>query len=121
LQQWWFSTAFFISFIYAKKQKKQLQIITNYFSQIHIKNIDKKVINEVKNILTFDNKIFPNLQCENVSLTEMPHKIQLIITICNKYLKVRSLHSYSKFYQNEILKSIRKRHTLTKQILFLRE
>lgn len=103
-----------------KKSQKYIIIKVKCVSQIHIKNIDKKVINEIKNILTFDNTIFPNLQCENISLIEMPHKIQLIITIFNNYLKVR-LHLYSQFYQQEILKSIRKRHILTKQILFLRE
>lgn len=48
-------------FYICKETEKQLQIITNYFSQIHIKNIDKKVINEIKSIFILDNTIFPNL------------------------------------------------------------
>jgi len=107
-------------FYICKETEKQLQIITDYFSELNIKQIDKKVINKVKNILIFDKKIFPNLQCNDINLLEMPHKVQLIITICNKYITVQ-LHSYSKFYQDEILKPIRKRHQLTKQILFLQE
>lgn len=107
-------------FYICKETEKQLQIITDCFSQLNINQIDKKVINKVKNILIFDKKIFPTLQCEDTNLLEMPHKVQLIITICNKYITVR-LHSFSKFYQDEILKPIRKRHQLSKQILFLRE
>lgn len=107
-------------FSICKETEKQLHIITDHFCEINIKEIDKKVINKVKNVLVFNNKIFPNLQCEDINLLEMPHKIQLIIAVCNKYITIR-LHSYSKFYQEEILKPIRKRHQLTKQILFLRE
>lgn len=87
--------------------------MTDYFSQLNIKEIDRKIVHNVKNICSFDRKIFPNLQCENISLLEMPHKIHLIITICNKYIKIR-LHFFAKFYQHEILKPFRKRHLLTK-------
>lgn len=69
-------------FYICKETEKQLQIITDHFSQINIKEIDKKVINKVKSNLIFD-KIFPDLQCEGINLLEMPHKIQLIIAVCN--------------------------------------
>lgn len=40
--------------------------------------------------------------------------------IVYKYIKIR-LHSYVKFYVQNVLQPERKRHRLTKQILFLHE
>lgn len=107
-------------FTICKETEKQLQILTDSFSVLHIRKINTKVLYRVKNIFAFDKTIFSDLECENTGLLEMPHKIQLIITVCNKYINVR-MHSFAKFYHDEILKPIRKRHQLTKQILFSRE
>lgn len=97
--------------------EKQIKIITNNLSNFTVKNMDLKIITRVKNVLVFDNFIFPNLNCDNVDLLEVPHKIILITIIAKRYINVR-LYSYSKFYTQNILKPIKKRHRLSKQILF---
>lgn len=95
----------------------QIRLLTNTFSTFAVKHLDFKIITNVKNALALDTSIFENLNCENVDLLEVPHKIKLITTVAQRYVKIR-LHSYSKFYTQEILKPIKKRHRLTKQILF---
>lgn len=100
--------------------ERQINIQTNNFSNLRDPNLNLKVLSKVKNSLTLDNNIFPNLNCENINILETSHKIKLILVIATRYIKIR-LHSYSKFYCNEILKPIRKRHRLTKQILFSSE
>lgn len=100
--------------------ERQINIQTNNFSNLTDPNLNLKVLSKVKNSLGLENNIFPNLKCENVSILEESHKIKLIVVIVTRYIKIR-LHSYSKFYSNEILKPIRKRHRLTKQILFSSE
>lgn len=100
--------------------EKQLDFITNGYTELSIKQLNVKVITRVKNKFALDSSIFPNLICDNTSVLDIPHKIRLLILISARYIKVR-LHSYSKFYLQEVLKPIRKRHQLTKQILFCRE
>ncbi|KYM93987.1 THAP domain-containing protein 9 [Cyphomyrmex costatus] len=100
-----------------KETERQINIQTNNFTNFTNTNLKLKVLTKVKNSLALNDKIFPNLDCENVEILETPHKIKLIIFIATRYIKIR-LHFYSKFYFNEILKLIRKRHRLTKQILF---
>lgn len=97
--------------------EKQIKLLTNNFLNLNIKNLDVKVITKVKNLLTLDNLIFTNLNCENIDILHIPHKIKLITAISYHYLKIR-LYSCNKFYTQEILKPISKRHQLTKQILF---
>lgn len=77
-------------------------------------------MSRVKNILALDPSIFADLKCDNVSVLEIPHKIWLIVIISNRYIKIR-LHSFSKFYFQEILKPYKKRFQLNKQILFYRK
>jgi len=81
------------------------------------KNVVLRILNKVRQTLSLDNTIFPDLSCEDVELLETSHKIKLINAVAYRYIKIR-LHSYSKFYNQEILLPIRKRHLLTKQILF---
>jgi len=95
--------------------EKQIKLLTNNFSKFLIKNLDLKVITQVKNQLALDNLIFANLNCENTDISEIPHKIKLITAIAHRYIR---LYSYFKFYTQEILKPIKKRHILSKQILF---
>lgn len=97
--------------------EKQIKRITNNFENVTVKNLNLKIIMHVKNVLILDNHIFSHLNCENTDPLEIPHKIRLITAIAHRYLKIR-LYSYSKFYTQEILKPVRNRHRLTKQILF---
>jgi len=89
--------------------EKQIKQVTNNFENLTIKNLDLKIITYVKNVLTLDNLIFSDLNCENTDPLEIPHKIRLITAIAQRYLEIR-LHSYSKFYTQEILKPVKKRH-----------
>lgn len=98
---------------------KQLDILTDGYTTLSIKNLYIKVITKVKNKFPLDVSIFPNLACDNVSISDMPHKI-LLILVNSRYIKIR-LHYYAKYYLQEILKPCRKRFQLTKQILFYRE
>lgn len=100
--------------------EKQLNIITDGYTELSIKQLNMKVITKVKNKFALDSSIFPNLMCHNISVTDISHKIRFLISISAYYTKIK-LHSYAKFYLQEILKPIRKRHCLTKQILFYRE
>jgi len=100
--------------------EKQLDILTDGYTTLSIKNLDIKVITKVKNKFALDVSIFPNLACDNVSISDMPHKIRLLILVNSRYIKIR-LHYYAKYYLQEILKPCRKRFQLTKQILFYRE
>jgi len=98
--------------------EKQFKSLTNHFSKLLIKNLDLKVITQVKNQLALDNLIFANLNCDNTDISEIPHKIKLIkTTIARRYINIR-LYSYFKFYTQEILKPIKKRDIFSKQILF---
>lgn len=98
----------------------QIQVQTNNLTNLHITNLDMKIVNKVKNILALDSTIFQNFFCEDVDLLEVPHKIKLITLIASRYIQIR-LYSYAKFYAEEILKPIKKRHRLTKLILFSNE
>lgn len=97
--------------------EKYIRFISNNLSQFQVKQLDIKVITHVKNLLALDPCIFKNLNCEDIDLLEIPHKIKLITALAQRYLKIR-LYSYAKFYTQEILKPLRKRHRLIKQILF---
>lgn len=99
--------------------ERQIQVQTNNLTNLCIKNLSMKILNKVKNILALDPTIFPNLTCDS-DLLEVPHKLRLITLITLRYIRIR-LHSYSKFYMQEILKPIKKRHRLTKLILFSSE
>jgi len=79
------------------------------------KNFVLIVLNRIRKLLSLDKAIFPNLLCDNVDLLETSHKLKLINAIAFRYIKI-CLHSYAKFYNQEIL--IRKRHRFTKLILF---
>lgn len=100
--------------------EKEIQIQTCGLTDLTKKNLDLKILNVIRRKLVFDNNIFPNLFCENVEILETPHKIKLINAVSYRYIKIR-LHSYAKFYVQEILVPNRKRHRLTKQILFCNE
>ena len=101
-------------------ETEKLDIATNGYTELSIKQLHLKVITKVKNKFALDSSIFPNLMCDNVSVLDLPHKIRLLILISSRYINIR-LHSYVKFYLQEVLKPIRKRHKLTKQILFYKE
>lgn len=100
--------------------EKLLQLETNNLSHLKIEKLDIKIVMQIKKKFVFDESIFPGLACDNVGPLEMPHKLKLILAITRFFLKVR-LFSYGKFYTNEILMPIKKRHRLTKQILFASE
>jgi len=96
--------------------EKQIQIETLGLTKLTIKNLHLKILNTVKHNLALDNKIFSDVVCD-VEPLEIPHKIRLINVICYRYLKIR-LYTYGKFFSQEILQPDKKRHRLTKIILF---
>lgn len=55
--------------------EKHIKLLTLNFLHLNVKNLDAKVILKVKNVLALDNSIFPNLNCENVDILHVPHKI----------------------------------------------
>lgn len=99
--------------------ERQIQIQTTGLTNLQIKNLHLKILNHVKRKFVLDANIFPHLACD-YDISEIPHKIRLITAIAMRYIKIR-LQSYAKFYVNEMLQTNRKRHRLTKQILFLNE
>jgi len=82
------------------------------------KNFVVRILNKIKLSLALDETIFPNLSCDDVDLLETSHRLKLITAVSYRYIKIH-LHSYAKFYNQEILAPIRKPHRHTKQILFL--
>jgi len=84
------------------------------------KNLIVRILNKIKLSLALDETIFPNLSCDDVDLLETSHRLKLITAVSYRYIKIR-FHSFAKFYNQEILAPIRKRHRLTKQILFLNQ
>lgn len=100
--------------------ENEIQIKTVGFSKLREKNLDFKIAHMVRRTLAFDHSIFPNLSYDNVEMLEIPHKMKLINAICYRYIKIR-LYSYTKFYSQEQLHPIRKRHKLTKLVLFNNE
>lgn len=103
-----------------KTTEHEIQIQTKNLTNLHIKNLNISILNKVKNILALDPMIFPDLPCEDVYFLDVPHKMRLITLISSRYIQIR-FYSYSKFYAQEILKPIKKRHRLTKMILFSNE
>lgn len=97
--------------------EKQIKQVTNNFENLTIKNFNLKIITYVRNVLTLDNLIFSDLNCENTDPLEIPHKIRLITAIAQHYLKIR-LHSYSKFY-TQILKPVKKRQSYKTNFIFM--
>lgn len=65
-----------------------------------------------RDVFSFDDKCFASEE-----FLGTPHRVQLISTICEKYLIIRN-HSYSKFYNREILNSVSIRQKFSKLILF---
>lgn len=95
--------------------EKQIQINTYGLTKLTTINFVSKILHTVKQDLALDDKIFPDVICDTEPL-DIPHKIRLINAISYRYLKIR-LFTYGKFVQ-EILRPNRKRHRLSKQILF---
>lgn len=71
------------------------------YSELSVKQLDLKVISRVKHNLALDSSIFPNLECDNVGILDMPHKISLIIAISSRFIKIR-LHSYSVLFRRDL-------------------
>lgn len=92
------------------------QIRTSSLTKLTIKNLVLKIMFTVRQTLSLQENLFPDLSCK-VEFLEDCHKIKLINAITYRYIKIR-LFSYAKFYNQEILQPIRKRHRPTKQILF---
>lgn len=92
-------------------------LLTDNLKNINIPNLENKIIALVNNTFVLDRNIFKTLNCENVCLSDRPHKMLLITLLVKKFLSVR-LHSYGKLYSSDILNSVSKRQKLTKTILF---
>lgn len=69
--------------------EKELNVITDGYTELCVKDLNLKVITRVKNRFALDSSIFPHLKCDNVSISDIPHKIRLIIIITSKYIKIR--------------------------------
>lgn len=91
--------------------------LTDNFKSLQITNLEIKIIKHVIVIFSTDKNIFPNLNCENISILERPHKILLITLLTKQFLKLR-LKSFSKMYSSDIMNPVSKRHKLSKLILF---
>jgi len=94
-----------------------LLYLTDNFKKIHIKNIDNIIINYCTNKLTMDSSIFENLNCDNVSFLDRPHKLILITLLIKRYLSLR-LNSFGKVYSSDILNPVSKRKKLANTIIF---
>lgn len=92
-------------------------LLTDNLKNINIPNLENKIIALVNNKFVLDRNIFKTLDCENVCLSDRPHKMLLITLLVKKFLSVR-LHSYGKLYSSDILNPVSKRQKLTKTILF---
>lgn len=85
--------------------------INVYINNNNLSNLKNSILFKVKLYFELDNATFKNLSCDNEAMSEN-HKLQLIITICNSYIKLM-MHSLSK--HSEI---ISKRHFFSKIVLF---
>ena len=100
--------------------ENQIQLYTNNFKTLNSAKIGITVLLSVKRKFALDESIFPTLNCENGDIFERPHKLTLISSICSKFMDIR-LYSYGNFVTQEILLPSRRRHQLTKSILFANE
>ena len=75
------------------------------------------ILHQIINKFSLDQTIFQELNCENISILERPHKIVIITLLTNKFLSIR-LKSCGKMFSSNILNPHSKRHILTKQVLF---
>jgi len=91
--------------------------LTDNFKSLHIPSLDTKIICHTDNMYSLDCKIFSDLNCDNVSLLERPHKQVLITLITKQFVRLR-LKSFGKMYSTDILNPVSKRHKLSKLILF---
>jgi len=91
--------------------------LTDNLKSLHVPQLDVKIIKHAINTFSLDKNIFPDLNCNNVTLLERPHKLILITLITKKFLKIR-LKSFGKMFSSDILNPVSQRHKLTKLILF---
>lgn len=104
-------------FLIILEAEKMFLFLTDNFKSLQITNLEIKIIKHVIVTFSTDKNIFPNLNCENISILERPHKILLITLLTKKFLKLR-LKSFSKMYSSDIMNPVSKRHKLSKLILF---
>lgn len=105
------------AFKVVSEAEKMLLYLTDNFKKIHIKNIDNIIITYCTNKLAMDSSIFENLNCDNVSFLDRPHKLILITLLIKRYLSLR-LNSFGKVYSSDILNPVSKRKKLAKTIIF---
>ncbi|KAL1513577.1 hypothetical protein ABEB36_002972 [Hypothenemus hampei] len=96
----------------------ELLICTNNLRNVYVPNLLQLILLKVKRRFALDNNIFSQNTCDDYG--ERPHRLQMIVSIAHKYLQIR-LFSYGKFYSQEILLPLRRRHKFTKLILFSSE
>lgn len=104
-------------FTIIQEAEKMFLFLTNNLQSLHKPNLDITIIYHVINMYSFDKRIFPDLNCDNVCLLERPHKLVLITLITKKFIRLR-LKSFGKMYSSDYLNPISKRHKLSKIILF---
>lgn len=90
---------------------------THNLKRLNFPNLNIIILRQIINKFSSERNIFQDLNCENTSILDRPHKIVLITLITNRFLSIR-LKSYGKMFSSTILNPHSKRHTLTKQILF---
>lgn len=96
---------------------KMFLFLTDNLTSLHITNLDIKIILHTVNMYSLDKKIFSDLNCDNVSLLERPHKLVLITLISKQFVNLR-LKSFGKMYSTDILNPVSRRDKLSKLILF---
>jgi len=64
-----------------------------------------------------DKTILSYLECENITLTDKPHKIVLIIVLTKQFFTLR-FKSYGKMFSVNTLNPKSQRHKLNKLVLF---
>jgi len=77
-------------------------LLKNNFKSLHVKNLNVKIIQHTIKKFSLDKNIFADLNCDNISLLERPHKLVLITLLTKTFSKLR-LKSFGKIYSSDIM------------------
>jgi len=97
--------------------EKMFLILTNNLKKLNVQNLDILIIHHCIKKFSMDETIFLYLNCENITLTDKPHKIVLITVLTKQFLTLR-FKSYGKMFSVNTLNLKSQRHKLNKFVLF---
>jgi len=97
--------------------EKMFIILTDNLKKLNVQNLDTLIIHHCIKKFSLDEAIFSYLNCENITLTDKPHKIVLITVLTKQFLRLR-LKSYGKMFSVNTLNPKSQRHKLNKLVLF---